>query len=69
MTSQILSLLRDTKAPTINGLAQSSGEDPRWVRIALLGASADGLVEVDSTFQTWSLTDAGRSLLDGSAAA
>jgi hypothetical protein len=64
VTSQILSLLRDATSPTINGLAHSSGEDPRWVRIALLGASADGLVQVDATFQTWTLTDAGRSRLD-----
>ena len=69
MTPPILSLLRDAPAATINGVAQSSGEDPRWVRIALLGASGDGLVQVDPTFRTWSLTDAGRSLLDAPSAA
>jgi hypothetical protein len=45
-------------------LAVSSGSDPREVRIALLAASADGLVEVDGSFQKWRLTARGRNAVD-----
>jgi len=64
MTHPILTILRGVDAAGVNGLAVSSGTDPREVRIALLAASADGLVEVDGSFQKWRLTARGRNAVD-----
>ena len=63
LTHPILALLRDVDHASINGLAHSTGADPRAIRIALLAATADDLVEVDPTFQAWRLTERGRSAL------
>jgi hypothetical protein len=67
LTPSVLALLGDLGRAGINRLARESGEDPRGVRIALMAASAEGLVDVDATFQTWWLTERGRAALAAAA--
>jgi predicted ArsR family transcriptional regulator len=61
--SPLLRLLLPVEETTINELAERTGADRRALRIALLAASADDMVEVDRTYTTWRLTDRGRQQL------
>jgi|tagenome__1003787_1003787.scaffolds.fasta_scaffold20344575_3 hypothetical protein len=59
----IFSLMDDGEGTTISRLARRSGIDPRAIRIALIRAADNGMVERDRDFMTWRLSARGREEL------
>ena len=60
-THPLLALLGQVGESSVGRLAELSGADRRAVRIVLLTANGQGLVEPDDQFVNWRLTELGHS--------